>query len=124
MLKIYIIGCLLLSACHAGKPDMDCSAEAAQLCTGNTPPVNGVWEVYNREYETFFICIDNDSMFFLKGPAEKYYFRHDTLNIEGGGMFTRKIIATGEKELIWVGPGGDTLRLRRKSEFNIAASEE
>lgn len=117
MLKLIIIGYLLLAACSINEPNINNKGKAAyQNDTSiiKTEEIEGLWEVYNHPYESFFILIEKDSISLLKGPSQKYFFRHDTLNLEGGGTFKRKFIHVTEKQMRWVNLNGDTIILRRK----------
>lgn len=115
MWKFLIVGMWVLIACSSND-----NHQVIVTVTNNdtsiikTSAIEGIWEIYNRPYESSFILIDKDSIFFLKGPSQKYFFRHDTLNLEGGGFFKRKVIEVAEEQMKLVNLSGDTLILKRK----------
>lgn len=88
--------------------------QKGDTCQIETYQIDGLWLEKKQKYETTFVFIENDTIYFLKGPADKYYLRHDTLHLIGRGRFQRKIINVDSIHLLWVSNSKDTFLLSKK----------
>lgn len=77
--------------------------------------LNGLWLVSKNKYESSFIFICNDTIYFLKGAAEKYYMCHDTFNLTVLSRFKQLIIELDSVHLIWMSNSGEISTLTKKT---------
>ncbi len=114
-MKIGIIwGLWILTACTSG-----IEQESKVVLENDTSVVklnmDGLWLESKGKYESSYVFIHDDTIYFLKARAEKYYISHDTLHLTSGGRFKRKIMELDSVHLIWKTNSDEIYTLYKKN---------
>ncbi len=114
-MKIGIIwGIWFLTACTSGI-EQEAKVVEKKDTSVITLDMDGLWLESKGKYESSFVFIHDDTVYFLKGPAEEYFISHDTLHLTSGGRFKRKIIELDSAHLKWKTNSGEINTLFKKN---------
>lgn len=111
---VIVVGLWILAACSPGYEPKKNPAFLGKEVSVNKTGMDGLWLESKGKYESSFVLIHNDTLYFLKGPAKEYYTGHDTLHLTGGGKFKRKIIELDSVHLKWTTISGESYTLYKK----------